>query len=562
MNNLHEADERLRALLVEQNQNAKLSPRPLRRSLTPAPAGGASSGSAHRPSSSPGPAPVARYTFTTPLSSASGGFGTKPCGPVAHLLLSHDPTDPPRLFPVLQPDKGAVLKATVSQQRQRLLLDSVVVMTASGVGVPEQRPAGASADMLTVSSEMVKVHQMYTSKGVRTALRSQLKALHLPAVYCSDGCEVDAAYYIEVEGVRRVLAVHEFKAPAAAPRVGFQQSVKYACAAAAGLCQGGVPPDQVVVPLMVSTGLLERHGAAYMAAPMLPAAVVTSPTLDINDKQGAAAAHLYRRKAQEQVDRLASAVGVAATSPAFAELKGALFPSDGGAGVVPKHLLSFQSTALWPKWGAVSAKAPRGTDVQLFDMYRAYQALYASGASRFVCFPNCYAMGIKCAPTGSNAVMNALLFPNLQTLGYQCALPTTLKVARMYVEALKEAVAAVHRADVVHGDLYVSNIMWREGAGGDAVELKLIDWDTVFFAHDGVPLHWAAMWRKLPKWRQYRRTLSEKAREVDAVRALDLFMVHTLEHFCSSNEQRWRCWMRRRWPTRAASSSPTCSSCN
>ncbi|OSX68924.1 hypothetical protein BU14_2086s0001 [Porphyra umbilicalis] len=335
------------------------------------------------------------------------------------------------------PTQEALSSAVVKSKGRRLVLESVSVMLLSGKGVPEQPVSGGSAHERIVSSEMAKLNNAYKSKSVTAKARKTLRYLHLPVVFCSDGCEVDMAYYIEVEGVRRVLAVHELKTPRFAPALALQQVAKYACAAAAGLCQGGVPSEQIVVPMMVSTGLLELHGAAYMATPSLPVAITTSSTLDVNTKQGAAAAHLYRRKAKEQMDRLEVAVRDAAKSPRFTVIKNALFPANGEAGAVPSFQPSFNSTAVWPKWSAVSDVAPGGVDAQVFHMHRAFQALYASTAARFVCFPFCYAAGIKCAPTGSDAGRSALLFPNLLSSGYQSALPKEIAVACMYVKAVK-----------------------------------------------------------------------------------------------------------------------------
>lgn len=229
------------------------------------------------------------------------------------------------------------------------------------------------------------------------------------------------------------------------------------------------------MPLMVSTGLLEMHGAAYMADCLLPAAVVTSPTLDLSTKHGAAAAHLYRIKAKEQVELSKSLVRAAVKGPHFASFKTALYPSDPDAPALPEFFPPFSSSAIWSKWGAVTASAPGGLGVRLMHLHLAYQALYSSNASRFVCFPFCYVAGIKSIPTGANGTLDALLFPNRKTAGYQCALPTDMFVARLYVAQLREALAAIHGAGLIHGDLYISNIIWRLSADGRVVELKVID---------------------------------------------------------------------------------------
>lgn len=484
------------------------------------------------------------HTFIPPPGPASDSSQgkRKPSGPCAPVMLSHDPTSPPRVFPALQPDETSIMAAVANQEGPRPLLESLVVTSVTGRGVLEQGASEVFADMRTVSSEMAKLDQTYKPDNVEVGSRLKLRLLHLPAVYCSDSCEIDRAYYIEVENVRRVLAVQEFKVPGVAPGLAFRQAATYACAAAAGLCQGGIPYDQVVVPLVVSTGALELHGAAYMADRLLPVAAVTSGTLDLTLKHGATVAHLYRLKAAEQVKRLVELVRGAVASPSFINLKNQLYPENGGVSAVPRFCPAFSESTIWAKWGIVSASAPGGLDAHVLHMYRAYQALYSSCASRYVCFPFCYAAGIKSATAGPSGA-SALLFPNLKSSGFRCCLPDKIHLARLYTAALFSALRAIHGAGLVHGDVYISNVMWRLSADERNVDIKIIDWDTVFFSCDGVPKHWAQRWKDKPKWRLYKQRLTQKVRKAVAVRALDEFMVDTLDYFCSEDEERWQCWL-------------------
>lgn len=463
-------------------------------------------------------------------------------GPCPSLFLSHDPTHSRRILPALQPDEDDVLALLADKKRPRVLLESLMVVSVLGEGVLEQASSEELSGMRTVSSEMAWLDETYKPRNVKLGARTKLRALNLPAVHCSESCEPDAVYYIEAKHVRRVLAVYEFKAPGVAPGVAFQQAAKYACAAAAGLCQGGVIYDEEVVPLMVSTGLLELHGAAYMVDRLLPSSIETSPTLDLTSERGVAATHLYRMKAAEKVKRSASLVCDALDSSALVELRRQLFPGDGGEPAVPVFLPGFTENAIWLKWGAVSSPAPRGLDAQLAHLYRAFRALYASDASPFVCFPFCYAARIKSATAGPSGVA-AMLFPNLKSAGYRSSLPDTIQHARMYVAAIAAATSAIHAAGLIHGDLYVTNIMWRLCSDGHDVKVKVIERDTVFFSGDEVPKHWASIWKETQKWRLYKKRLSQKVVKSDAICSLDHFMVDTLRYFCSDDEELWKLWM-------------------
>jgi len=134
------------------------------------------------------------------------------------------------------------------------------------------------------------------------------------------------------------------------------------------------------------------------------------------------------------------------------------------------------------------------------------------------------------------------LFPNLEAQEYKIGLPGDLSTAKKYVVAVREAMLAVHEAGVIHGDLYISNIMWRSPST-DAVEVKFIDWDTAFFAQDGVPADLAEIWMHKPKWRSYKGP-SQPVDEWSAVCLLDSFMLDTLGYFCDDDPQLWQIWQR------------------
>lgn len=213
--------------------------------------------------------------------------------------------------------------------------------------------------MRTVSLEMARLGETYKPSNSELGVRTKLKALHLHAVYCSDFCEPHVVYSIEVSHVQRVIALHEVQAAGVAPGVAFQQAAKYACAAAAGLCQRGVPYDDVVVPLMVSTGLLELKGAAYMMDRLLPSSIVTSPTLDLTSERGVAAAHLYRMRAAEQVQWSKSLVRNALYSSAFVELRSSCFLSMAGSLLCLGFYLASLRTLYCPS--GVPFRPPRPT---------------------------------------------------------------------------------------------------------------------------------------------------------------------------------------------------------
>lgn len=79
---------------------------------------------------------------------------------------------------------------------------------------------------------------------------------------------------------------------------------------------------------------------------------------------------------------------------------------------------------------------------------------------------------------------SSIVFPKLGP-EYKIGLPDSPAQRERFFERLKAAVQAIHKAGVVHLDLYLSNIMWKELEDGD-IELKIIDWDAAHFIADNL----------------------------------------------------------------------------
>jgi len=495
--------------------------------------------------SAPGPAgdTSVTYRFTRPSASASDSQSSKSkplSGPCTFILPSHDPTCPPRIFPVLQPTSEDVAILAASKEGPRLAVGMLAVTAPDGRSLREQSDGPDNMAARTVSSVVGGLDAFYVPRGVRALKRKQLRELQQPLVYCGLDNAPDVAYGFMYAQVQYILAVQELKRPVFSPVEAIQQVSRYACAAAVGLCQGGVDHMNVLVPMIICIGHLELHGAAFMAAPSFPVAVLTSGLLNLMSKEGAAAAHLHRLKAMQQV-KLSRQLVVNAASRGASTSAGS---SEVGV-CVPRrtawHRPSFALSTLWPKFGCATTARKVSSDELLHHLTLVFQALYGGPATRFVCFPVCYAQGIL-VPGASGAGLSALLFPNLEAQEYKIGLPGDLSTAKKYVVAVREAMLAVHEAGVIHGDLYISNIMWRSPSA-DAVEVKFIDWDTAFFAQDGVPADLAEIWMHKPKWRSYKGP-SQPVDERSAVCLLDSFMLDTLGYFCDDDPQLWQIWQR------------------
>jgi len=83
-----------------------------------------------------------------------------------------------------------------------------------------------------------------------------------------------------------------------------------------------------------------------------------------------------------------------------------------------------------------------------------------------------------------SAAHSELVFPNM--VDYKIGLPDSEEHRLSFLGQLKIAVGHFHAAGVVHYDLFLSNIMWREVSTSE-VKIKVIDWDAAHFSRERLP---------------------------------------------------------------------------
>jgi serine/threonine protein kinase len=96
----------------------------------------------------------------------------------------------------------------------------------------------------------------------------------------------------------------------------------------------------------------------------------------------------------------------------------------------------------------------------------------------FVVFPICV------REYNDSAAHSELVFPNM--VDYKIGLPDSEEHRLSFLGQLKIAVGHFHAAGVVHYDLFLSNIMWREVSTSE-VKIKVIDWDAAHFLRERLP---------------------------------------------------------------------------
>lgn len=294
------------------------------------------------------------------------------------------------------------------------------------------------------------------------------------ALVISKSCRVDFSRVVSLQSGQTsfVVAVGDLKSTLFNPLDGVPQALIAAFNAAADLHAKGLPISQCVVPFMSNTGALEQHGVAYLLEPSLPCAVLTTPVLDLADADGRKRIAIARwafRKIAEETTRLMRALKI--KSP------GELMPP-----IAPA--LNLSQYHVKPPLPFVG----RSVEHSVLHQLRIFERLRRSSAAAHVVLPAAVLMQRPVEKAASWAPTLAIAFPHLSN--YRTGVPLPGEEYRAAViQGLRSALRSVHRAGVVHLDLFSGNILWRPTAAevnnsledsnrGGSVQVRLIDFDA------------------------------------------------------------------------------------
>ena len=387
-----------------------------------------------------------------------------------------------------------------------------------------------------------------TATAVLSSATERPETFPVPLVL-SSACEVDFLRKVVLgDGAGRqvaVVAVAELKNSSYSPLNGVPQALVAAFSAAVDLRAKGLPAAECVVPFLSSNGVLEQHGVAYLLEPNLPCAAMTTPVLDLSDPEGQrrteAARWAFRRMADRTTTLLQELRGANAVAPA-ASLSASSAPTTSldasryhikaplhfvGSSVeqsVLQQLRVFDRLRRSPAAGSVVLPAavlmqdPTVVIQASADAADAAEAAYdadaaAAAAAAAVAATAATVAAVATAATAATAAGKgsspraasswrrslAVAFPMLT--GFSGGVPEPGDPLRPVVlTALRGALRRVHRAGVVHLDLFPGNILWSrssgaEGSGGAAaagaagasVELRLVDFDAALEVGQRVP---------------------------------------------------------------------------
>jgi hypothetical protein len=281
------------------------------------------------------------------------------------------------------------------------------------------------------------------------------------------------------------------------------QAAAYASGVATSLIAKGVVWSEVAVPVVICNGVHISFAATIVLAPSFPVYVPLSGDLRLQDEADARLASLYLGRAVDRAKKSATQLAAASAQDMPEQIQMLLDldryhvkPLDPNkhrrfvwAGNALHHLMSvFRRLQLSESACRVAVfplavrnpdvpDVPDGSDVPVIPVDPDVDPLVDGCKLPSIVFDN---LCREDFPGGKFRVG----LPDATAGGDQGRARWQSALA-----ALRTAIGHVHRAGVVHGDLYPSNVMWRCADDGNPatteVEVRIIDWDMARFVSEG-----------------------------------------------------------------------------
>jgi hypothetical protein len=247
--------------------------------------------------------------------------------------------------------------------------------------------------------------------------------------------------------------------------------------------RAGLPWNECIVPVAGNTGLLMSFGATVVLQPSFPTFVPLSKLLDLSDSRERRVAAAYLHKMEQFASRLGQRLQELQTPLAVTKME---LCSD-------KYFIKEITPDAFRKGLGMFSTTHSHLDIDggLMHMTEVFNALSASPDARpFVEFP----ISVRTPdwpeqePSAAERQLLSydIIFNNLQATGFHTGAPNRLThpdIFQQFALSAKQAVEAFHLAGVIHGDLYLSNFMWR--VNDDGMQVKVVDWDAAHCLWEG-----------------------------------------------------------------------------
>ena len=230
---------------------------------------------------------------------------------------------------------------------------------------------------------------------------------------------------------------------------------------------GGLAIKDCVVPFLVGNGQCEQHGVAYLLDGGFPCALLTTGVLDLYTSHGQVAATRARFAMREIAEFTVNVL----TRCAISARPGAAVP----VGDAFLHIAAYH---IKKPLHFVGNNVAHSVWHQLRVFARLQEMNFVHTAYPVAVLQKC--------PSG-NEWKNEFAMVFQRLVGYRTGRPDRTQFAAFTI-ALINVVRKLHRAGVVHIDLFPNNVMWKFEPTGDC-HVMLVDFDASLFIGDRVPLH-------------------------------------------------------------------------
>jgi len=247
-----------------------------------------------------------------------------------------------------------------------------------------------------------------------------------------------------------------------------------------GLRNEGIPVERCIIPLIGTNGFSVVFGAMIMLDETFPTYVPLSKLLDLQDPVEREVASAFLLKAanfcqttQGLLLKLQSERSHKAATVLWTKMELTL----------SKYFVKYITDDVYERGFGMfidnGGKDRLEIQAGIDHMIEALNLVYASpDARRFVEFP----LSIRTPDNCSTHPCFELIYRDLAQLGFVTGAPNRITEEALYLkycDRVDEAVAELHKAGVLHVDLYLSNIMFRRIDEATDVTIKIVDTDAM-----------------------------------------------------------------------------------